>query len=425
MASTLSRRQLFANAGKTAITASVASVALSEFLAACGTSSATAETGTVTFWHTYDVQGIENQTLLSKVIPAFNKKYPKITIKAQQIPYQSMLQKVTASIAGGNGPDVFRSDIIWMPQLAKIGALMKLDDVVAQRGSEFYAGPLATCAYQGHYYGLPLDTNTKVVIYNKTLFSRAGISAPPKTTDDFKAAAQKIAALGGNVFGYAEGGLDAWNILPWIWTFGGAVTDDAYKTATGYINGPQSVAAIQFLLDMLGAKQLSPSLLGGSSLGTADALGQNLAGMIIDGPWVPPELQKQYGSAQYDFAAMPAGPGGSINVVGGEDIAILANTQNKAAAMTWLTYMTSDEAQRLMGATGQVPTLKAASSDPSYPAYFSYYNSQLATSKPRPVTPNYTQIDTALTDAFTKALQKKTSVQAALDEAASAINALL
>ena len=424
MSSTMSRRQFFINSGKAAFAASLASVAASQFLEACGTGSGSGN-ATVTFWHSYNTTDPENSTLLNKVIPAFNKKYPNIAIKSQDIPYQSLLQKITASVAGGNGPDVIRSDIIWMPQLAKIQALASLDDVVAQRKEEFYAGSLATCYYKGHYYGLPLDTNTKIIIYNKSLFTRAGITSVPQTTDDFHAAAQKITALGGSIFGYAEGGLDAWNILPWIWTFGGAVTDDNYTTATGYINGPQSVAAVQYLLDMLDSKALSPGILGGSSLGTTDALGKNLAGMVIDGPWVPPTLQGQYASTQFAFGGMPTGPGGSVQVVGGEDIAILSTTKNLDAAKTWVSFMTSDEAQRLMGGVGQMPVLKSASSDPSYPDYYSFYSQQLETAKPRPVTPNYEKIDTALTDAWTKALQKKSSVQAALDEAASTINTLL
>ena len=62
--------------------------------------------------------------------------------------------------------------------------------------------------------------------------------------------AAKISGLGKNIFGYAEGGLDAWNILPWIWSFGGGVTDAKFTKATGYLNSAKSVAALQFLVDL-------------------------------------------------------------------------------------------------------------------------------------------------------------------------------
>ena len=422
---TLSRRRFLERSAQLALATSAAG----SFLAACG-SSTTSTTGaaktTITFWNAYNLTDAENSTLLTKVIPAFNKLYPNITVRSQDIPYQSLLQKLIASVAGGNGPDVVRTDIIWMPQLAKIGALVSTDDIVAQRKSEFYDGPLATCAYQGKYYGLPLDTNTRVIYYDKSLFAQVGVSQPPATTADFKAVASKISALGKNIFGYAEGGLDPWNTLPWIWSFGGAVTDANYTKATGYINGPQSVAALEFLLNLYNNRDLSPSILGGSSLSPDDALGKNQAGMIIDGPWVPPTLQQGYPQLQYGMALMPAGPDGHpASVVGGEDITIMAASKNIDAAKTFMQFMTSEEAQVLMGTTGQMPVLKSLAGDSRLPSYFSIYDQQLQTAYPRPVTPNYTKIETILTDAFTSAFHNQASAQAALNSAAQQIDPLL
>jgi multiple sugar transport system substrate-binding protein len=424
-----SRRAFLINGGKSVVATVGATAILGDVLTACGITPqtpSTVATGTVTFWHAYSVSGAENQTLLQKVIPAFEKLNPGVKVKSQAIPYDSMLQKVIASVAGGGGPDVIRADIIWMPQMAKLQALAPMDDVVAQRKGEFYPGPLATCFYKGHYYGLPLDTNTRVVFYNKALFQRAGISQVPATTDEFKAAAAQIHALGANIFGYAEGGLDPWNILPWIWSFGGEVTNDDFTKATGYINSPQSVAAIQFLADLLDAKALSPSILGGSSLATSDAIGKNLAGMIIDGPWMPSIFKGAYPNLDFGLATMPAGPGGqSSSVVGGEDIAILRSSQNIPAARKFVEFMTSQQAQVLMGQTGQMPTLRSAGSDSSLPPYFNIFDQQLQTAKPRTVSPNWQKIDAILTDAFNKSLRHMSPVQSALDAAASQIDALL
>lgn len=425
MQSTLSRRRFLERSAQLAL----ASSAAGSILAACG-GSPTTTTGstktTITFWNTYAVTDPENSTLLTKVIPAFNKQYPNITVKSQNIPYPSMLQKLIASVAGGNGPDVIRSDIIWIPQLANIGALVATDDIVAQRKSEFYDGPLATCAYKGKYYALPLDTNTRVLMYNKTLFTQAGVSQPPTTTDDFKAVATKVSALGKNIFGYAESGLDPWNTLPWIWSFGGQVTDANYTRASGYVNGPQSVAALEFLLDLYKNRDLSPSLLGGNSLSPDDAFGKNQTGLIIDGPWVPPTFQQDYPQLQYSLSLMPAGPSGhSASVVGGEDIAIMSASKNIDAAKTFMQFMTSEETQVTMGKVGQMPVLKSLANDSQLPSYFGIYSQQLQTAYPRPVTPNYSKIETILTDAFTSAFHNQASAQAALNSAAQQIDPLL
>lgn len=381
--------------------------------------------GDVIFWNAYNTVSPENTTLITRVIPAFQKLYPNVTVYSQNIPYPSLLQKLIASIAGGSGPDVVRSDIIWVPQLAKIGAISSTDDIMAMRKSEFYPGPVSTTYYQGHFYGLPLDTNTRVLIYNKTLFAQAGIKTPPVTTDQFMADAQKLSGLGKNIFGYAESGLDAWNILPWFWSFGGGVTDAKFTRATGYLNSAKSVAALQFLVDLKDKNFLSPSILGGG-LATSDAIGKNQAGMILDGPWMPPIFKASYPKLQFAMAPMPAGPGGrSASVVGGEDIVQLKSSKNSAAARAFMQFMTSSQAQLLMGEVGQMPVLKSLAHNAQLPSYYSVFNKQLQTAYARTVSPNWTKIDTVLTDAFNRAIRHQATPTAALDSAASQIDSLL
>jgi len=381
--------------------------------------------GDIVYWHAYNTTGPENVQLITKVLPAFNKLYPNITVHTQDIPYASFLQKLVASVAGGNGPDVVRSDIIWIPQLAKIGALTTTDDILVKRKGEFYAAPVATTYYNGHSYGLPLDTNTRVLIYNKALFAKAGITQAPTTTSQFTTDATKIASLGKNIFGYAEGGLDAWNLWPWLYSFGGSVTNPSYTKASGYLNSPKTVAALQYLIMLKDKSLLSPSLLGGG-LQTSDAMGKNQAGMILDGPWMPPIFKATYPSLQLGLAPVPAGPDGhSASVVGGEDIVLMKSSQNAAAARAFMQFVTSPQAQTLMGQVGQMPTLRGVAGDPSLPAYYKVFNRQIATAVPRTISPNYVKIDTALTDAFNRAFRHQATVQAALDSAAAQIDPLL
>lgn len=424
MQNLISRRRFLERSTQVAMTAGAAG----SLLAACGGTTTTpgSSNTTITFWNAYNVTDPENQTLLKKVIPAFHQKYPNITVKSQNIPYNSLLQKLIATVAGGAGPDVVRTDIIWMPQLAKIGALVSTDDIVAQRKNDFYPGPLATCAYKGKYYGLPLDTNTRVIFYNKTLLSQAGFSQPPTTTDEFQTIAAKVATLHKSFYGYAESGLDPWNILPWIWSFGGSVTSDDYTKASGYINGSQSVSALEYLVGLYQNRSLAPNLLGGSNYSPDDEFGKGHVGFILEGPWVPPTMKQAYASLQYDMALMPAGPAGSTaSVVGGEDIAVLSSSKNIDAAKTFMQFMTSEDAQVLMGEVGQMPVLSSLATDSRMPAYFSMFAKQLQTAKPRPVTPNYTKIESILTDAFNRAFRGKASAQAALDAAAQQIDPLL
>src|SRR5215213_8547466 len=236
--------------------------------------------GTVTYWTAYNTVSPEFKALTEEVIPAFNARYPNVKIDAQAIPYDDLRQKLLTGIAGGQTPDLLRADIIWVPEFAELGALAKIDELMpdfATYKDQFYPGPLATNYYQGNYYGLPLDTNTRVIFYDKTVFQEAGITTAPATFEDVAADCAKIKALGkADTFCFAEGGTGAWNVLPWIWSAGGAITDPEYTKATGFLNGAGTVAAVTMLRDMLNDGTLSPSILGGG-IATSDAIGKDQA----------------------------------------------------------------------------------------------------------------------------------------------------
>jgi len=289
----------------------------------------------------------------------------------------------------------------------------------------FYPGPLATNFYQGHYYGLPLDTNTRVLFYHKGLFAEAGITEPPKTFEDFVAACEKIKALGkADTYCYAEGGTGAWNVLPWIWSNGGAITDPEYRKATGYLNSEASVGAVAMLRDWLNNGYLSPSILGGG-IATSDAIGNGQVAMIVDGPWMPPIFKAQFPDLQYGLAPFPAGPGGSISVVGGEDIVLFEQSKNKEAALAFLRFVLEEEAQIAMGKTGQMPVLKSLTGNPELPEYFAVFQEQLATAQPRTPSPAWPKIDEAISTAVQQVLRGDKEPQAALDEAAATVDGLL
>lgn len=384
--------------------------------------------GTVTFWTAYNTVSPEMDTLNNHIIPAFQKMHPKVTVKAQALPYDDLRQKLLTSIAGGETPDLVRADIIWVPEFADLGALAQLDTAMSDFNKvkdQVYPGPMATNSYKGHYYGLPLDTNTRVLIYNKDLFQSAGISDAPKTLDEFKADCDKIKALGkADTYCYAEGGTGTWSVLPWIWSAGGDITNADYTKATGYLNGKATVDAVTMLRDMLKNKTLSPSILG-NGLATSDAIGKAQAGTILDGPWMPPIFTKQFPDLKFGMAPVPAGAGGSASVVGGEDIVMFDKSQNKEAAMAFMRYMLTEEPQLALGKVGQMPVLKSLSGNKDLPDYYAVFQKQLETAKARTPSPAWPKIDETITNAVLEVMKGEKEPQAALDAAAATVDGLL
>ena len=112
-------------------------------------------------------------------------------------------------------------------------------------------------------------------------------------------------------------------------------------------------------------------------------------------------------------------------MVGGEDIVVTKDTKNKAASEAFVKFMLSPKAQTLMGEIGQMPVLKSLRGSKKLPSYFKVFQTQLLTAKTRTPSPNATQIDTAIGDAFQKALRLQTSPKAALNAAAQQVNGYL
>ncbi|WP_238005240.1 extracellular solute-binding protein [Dactylosporangium sp. AC04546] len=402
-------------------------------LSACGgedepssPSSGDALSGTINFWHGYSSDAKEIKALRDVIIPGFQAKHPGTTVKDVAVKDSDLRQKVLTAATGGQGPDVLRADIAWVSEMAKLGLLERLDKAMPDfktYADKVFPGALATNRYRDGYYGLPLDTNTRVLMYNADTLAKAGVTKPPATFEEMTALGDKLA--GANVQAFYEGGLGGWQILPWIWSAGGDITDADYTKATGHLNSPQSLAGVQLLFDLYGKKQVANNITGatGGVDGSA-GLPTGKYATILDGPWMYPIFASQYPDFKVQVAQVPAGPGGSISVVGGEDVVVFKGSKNKALAMEFSRYLLSDEAQTAFAKAGQMSVLKDLDQATINPT-FGPFAQQLKTARPRPPVPSWSKINDLLEKKLQAAFKGDTSVQQALDAAAAEIDTLL
>jgi len=399
-------------------------------LTGCGSSDTSSEPTptpsepvTIEFWHTYS--DTEEIVFNEQVIPAFEAKYPNIKVKSTRMPYDGLKQQVISAAAGNAAPDAMRMDIVWVPEFAKLGALESLDDKDGFNDikAQTFEGPLATNYYNGQYYGLPLNTNTKVAIYNKDLLAAAGLAEPPKTFDELIDASKTVKAQG--KYGIGIGGTGAWGILPYFWTLGGNVTDENNSKASGYLNSPESIAALEQIIQLYDDKLVAPTLLGGEP-STWDGMKQGDYLMIDDGPWFYSILGDEVKDKTV-AAPLPTGKGGSTSVVGGEDVVMFKNGKHPDETWTFVKYLMSDEAQIMMAQTGLIPTTKSAANSEEVQSneLVKPYLTQLETAKPRTPSPSWGKIEESLNLAFEKAVRGEVSAKEALDAAAVQIDAFL
>jgi multiple sugar transport system substrate-binding protein len=391
---------------------------------------ALAEDVTLTFWGSYGNGGnsAQQDALNNTLIPAFEAAHPGIKVKYVDIPYDSLLQKLTTSAAGGELPDLVRADLGWVPQFAKLGVLVPLSDTMSDfktLADTTYPGSLSTNLYKGKYYGLPLDTNTRVLVTSQEALDKAGMSAPPASFDELKAMADKLKGTDMQVF--ADGGLGGWNILPWIWSGGGNITNPEITKASGYLDSPESVAAVQFLVDLYKDGQIPNLIIGNSgATGTSDGLPSANYATILDGPWMAGIWKDQYPDFTPIYAPVPAGKGGSVSVVGGEDIVLTTASKNPDAAAEFIRFTLSEQFQVEMAKTGQMTVVPAfADQQTAIAPYYATFAEQLKTAKSRLPISSSSKVDGILSTELTAAFKGDVSVQDALTKAAQQIDELL
>ncbi|RSK28903.1 extracellular solute-binding protein [Bacillus sp. HMF5848] len=385
---------------------------------------------TIEYWHTYSDQ--EEKVLNEKIKPLFEEEHPEINLKLTRMPYEGLKQQVIAGVSGDAAPDLMRMDIIWVPEFAKMGALKEVSSMEGFEGvkNSLFEAPMATNQFEGKYYGLPVNTNTKVAIYNKSLMDKAGITEAPKTMDELAEAARKANAAGAKG-GIGISGAFSWAWLPYFWSLGGQLTNDDYTQFDGYLNSEASIAAVQQIADWHNEGLVAPTILGGEP-GSWDGMKNNEYLMIDDGPWFYSVLMNEEGSEfkpldQTVKALVPAGDGGSRSVIGGENLVMFANSKHPEEAWTFAKWMMTEEPQKIMSELGLIPTNKVAANDPAFVdgPFVKEYVQQLETALPRTPIPQWSEFEGIINLNFEKVIRGEMSAKEALEDATLKAEALL
>ena len=334
------------------IVAAAAVLALSSTLVACSGSGSGSGKENVTFWQ-FDTSKASIDAY-NTAIKGFEKKYPDITVTMQIVPWADQQQKITTALASGSLPDVSMLGNDVVAQYAANGALAPLDPYLAgwskQEGTDvkkdMYAGDLAYYTYNGKLYGSPVADETRMLYYNKDLFSKAGLdpSSPPATWDEMASAAKKLKSV---------------TSVPWS-----ASMSKQYATVQLFMSVYLSYGATLFSKDGkcgLDTTAFKDALTyytniaknGLTSPDAANATGDDLANlfsngksaMLIDGPsrynvikTGNPDLFKNIG-----IAPIPAGPEGTFGFLGGWPLVLWNNSKHKDAAAKWIHYATSPD----------------------------------------------------------------------------------
>jgi ABC-type glycerol-3-phosphate transport system substrate-binding protein len=273
----------------------VCSVAM--FTAACSSSkkSTAADNGPVTITVNFepDNTNAAAQAAFLADVNTFQAAHKNITVTANT----SAMDPKTfpTKLAGGQVENVFYTyftdpaNLIAHHQVADISSYLKEFPAVAS------ISPAYMKIYSdssGHVYGLPISNYSMGLVYNRALFTQAGLdpNSPPTTWADVQTDATKIAALGNGIVGYADyskSNTGGWHFTAEMYSRGGDIASNASGSWKADFNNPTGVAVLQQLHDMrytdksMGERQLLEypdilSMMGAGKLGMYIAAADNV-----------------------------------------------------------------------------------------------------------------------------------------------------
>jgi multiple sugar transport system substrate-binding protein len=368
-----------------------------------------------------------------------------IHINIAELPYANLFEKELIDLQSHTGAyDLIMLDDPWFPKFASLDVLSDLSPLLKKRGmdkpdDDFVAASLALCRnpYQtGALYALPYVGNSQLYFYRKDLFQKHNLKEPA-TWDDVLAAAKTIseqetngAPGGGKVYGYvmraAQGNAAVADFMPIFWAFGGEMFD---ANGQPTVNSPEGIAALKFMIEL---GKYSPP---GYPSFNADEVGAHLlqgtAAMSINWPaWISSfsDSAKSRVIGKMEFGQLPAGKNPGRAEIGNWLIAIPRESKNADAAMDFLLWATAAEQMKLSAQRGNPPTRKSVFNDPQFVAKFPSYPAQLRSlesSRPRPRTPLWNEIENAFGIYLSKANSGELSAEDAMDQANAEIKKII
>ncbi|HEU4826897.1 MAG TPA: extracellular solute-binding protein [Dongiaceae bacterium] len=361
----------------------------------------------------------------------FMKANPDIKVNVEFVPYEGLRDKTLLSQGAGGGYDVVLFDVIWPAEYAENKVLVDVTDrITPDMKSAIMPGAWTTVDYKDHAYGMPWILDTKYLFYNTEMLEKAGIAAPPKTWDELISQAKTI----------KEKGIVEYPIV-WSWAQAEAVICDYTMLLASYGGS--------FLTD-----DGKPAFQSGGGVQALDYMVKSVEEGVTNPnskEYVEEDVRRVFSSGQaafalnwtymYNSANTPGGEtkiAGKVGVVPGPGVSgkldasavngsmglgITTASKHPDEAWKYVLAMTSPETQSKY-AQLSLPIWSAwydhPNVDKSQEPLIAAAKVGLAAMYPRPTTPKYQELSTAIQQAIQSALLKSATPEAALKDAAAA-----
>jgi multiple sugar transport system substrate-binding protein len=284
------------------------------------------------------------------IIAKFEEQNPDIIVQLEAVAGRDYYTRLLTQIAAGDAPDIMQIGDDAVPMFADKGAFLPLDDFM--KGPDpldpniYLPGLLKPGQYQGQQYFLPKDFSTLGVFYNKKIFDQYGIPYPKDdwTWDDLLQTAQALTKDG--IWGLQLPANWTTGFEYWVAAAGGRLISEDGKQFVGYMDSPETIAAMQFYADLYNKYKVAPPPADLNVWRGGNAEFDNgKAAMLLVGRWPQGGLKK---NPNVDLGVVPV-PAGKVraNVLFWGGFGIFSGTKHPEAAWRFLRFYVGEEGSQV------------------------------------------------------------------------------
>ncbi|PSR22703.1 MAG: hypothetical protein C7B45_05770 [Sulfobacillus acidophilus] len=285
-----------------------------------------------------------------------------------KFPWSIYLTKITTAITSGVGPDVIEIGNTWAPTFADSGGFVpwtpKMFQAIGGENKFLKTSMEVTTAPGKPIISVPFLGQTWVLEYNKALFKKAGITAPPRTWTQFMADAKKLSNPAKGIYGVDVPIAVNSALQTWDWIMFRQEGGNYYEHGKPSLTLNANVSTLtNFIKWVYPDRIVNPALVGDSTgtLGTTEFERGQAAMFFTQAPQMAVEHPAKYGIGYVPLPAkMPHGGAAIMSHVAGENLVIFKNSKHLSEDLEFIKFLTSPQEQELINKNMfELPVTKA------------------------------------------------------------------
>ena len=374
---------------------------------------------------------------MQKLVDEWNSKHADEKVTITELPESADDQRdamIRNAQAKSKEFTILNLDVVWTAEFAANQWVVQLPEDQFKL-DDFLEPAVNTAKYRDKLYAVPVYSDGGLLYYRKDLLTAAGVTEAPKTWDDIKTDCAKVKAVPGNEgLGCYAGQFDKYegltvNFSEAVQSAGGSILDDDGKPT---VDTDEAKEGLNFLVNGVKDGEIPPAAITYKEEEGRRAFQDG--GLIFHRQW-PYQYAKANATdgsskvaGKFDVAPLPGKSGPGVSTLGGHNFAISSFAENKATALDFIKFFTSEDAERSnLLATSQAPTLASLYDDADLVKQFPYLTTlkeSILNAVPRPQAVKYGDVTSAIQEAAYAAMGGKTSTDDALKDLQSKLESL-